>query len=437
MENDKTDSRFEDLLDSAAPSGAPEEELAQMMDRRVRNLDRLLNGQINAILHHPRFRNAEKTWQELRFLAEEVPSDSNVSLELLPMSLEELRADILETDNISEVGLFQQIRKGDHSAVVLGWEMGRGNEDTELVSRLVSVGGAAHVMFLVGASAGFFGMPSYRNLEKVADLRSKMDGPEYTKWNVLRDRDEARFLVLSAVGFALRYPRGWQEEEGALTGFREESWRGGGPATLWGNPAFGMASVLARAFQQSGEIMRLHGQEMGRVGAPLPAAVDRPSSKLSPLEVTLSNEKGLELAMRGINILSLAGENEPPCFLGAQTAMRPRTYQSRELTVLMLAYSRMAWALFACRIAAAARALHLHSNAGTTGELQRELAQWVEQNKATEEPPNGPFKSAKVEVGEEEETRGWWLAHFEIVPSRDWEEIGDAFHVDVWLPAQA
>ncbi len=432
---------LDDLLDLSG-SGETPEALSEEIERTVRDFERRLNRQLNQILHHPHFRALEKVWRELRLLVESIPADANVEVDILSVAQEALLDDSLEAQSLTRTGLFRLLydqtllRAGEspYSALVLASELGRRPEEIEFLSRMAALGSVVHTPVLIGLTASFFGVPSYAALQKVPDLPSRLQGSEYTKWHSLRDEEEARFLVACACGFALRYPYGAEQETEGLETFVEEAWRGGAPAVLWGNPAFAMASVLARAFRKSGSIATFHGTEAGRVdGMPVPPSA--PKQKAGLLEVALPREKGYDFALNGILLLSLPDPSGPPCFLSAQTAMRPRTYQSRELTVQLLAYSRLTWVLFSSRIAQSLLVLFREGRGAELAAFQRSVDAWLEAHLASEGVQDRPFQKARGEVSVPEDGKGWWLVHLEVVPSAGWEGIEEDLHVDVWIPA--
>src|SRR5262249_32974766 len=47
--------------------------LVRRLSRDIARLDDLLNRQVNAILHHPRFQKLEASWRGLHYLIEQVP----------------------------------------------------------------------------------------------------------------------------------------------------------------------------------------------------------------------------------------------------------------------------------------------------------------------------------------------------------------------------
>src|SRR5262245_23066835 len=67
----------------------------------VRKIDEIINRQLNAILHHPTFQQMEATWRGIDDLVDHANFHSNLNIELLDVSKQELMEDF--ENNSSDV----------------------------------------------------------------------------------------------------------------------------------------------------------------------------------------------------------------------------------------------------------------------------------------------------------------------------------------------
>ena len=442
MSNDSGNG-LDDILDLSAPAEDTESVLEET-ERTIQEMDRRIQRQLNAIIHHAKFWALEKAWRELAYLVDQIPDEADVEVRVLSAGMPETRDDFLNASGLSATALARNLSaavnapdESPYSALVMLYETDRSAEYLTFLSRAAMLGSTFHTPLITAAASKFLGATSFAAVDRIKDLPSRLSGPEYVKWNNFCSEDEARYLVHCVVGFALRFPHSIAGATEGLENFREDTWRGGTPAVMWGNPAVGMAAALVRAHHERGDIVKVNGISEGRLDAlpPIPDP-DSKTKKLSPIEAVLPNEKCVALAMHGIAALSLPDPDGPPAFLSAQTAIRRRSFDSSELTVQIMAYSRLMWVFFACRVSQSLRLLF--DTAGLQGvahaDVQSRLDDWLSSQTAAEGESGKPFLKAAAEVSQPEDSEGWLLAHLEVCPAYDWEGIESDLHIDVWLP---
>lgn len=405
------------------------------VDRLLRKIDRTIFRQVNEVIHHPVFREYEKAWRELYYLSQSVPECEQLRLEFLSEPIKRFVDDVLEAEDVSQTSLFQILFRYADSCpitiVVIQRDIGREAKDIDLLSRLAEIGQATQTMIMLNASHNLFGISSYPNFDKIPNLRGLFEGPEYIKWNQWRKRDESRQTVICAVGLALRQPY-HKDDNGGLPGFVEEKWRGGGLPILWGSAAMAMARNMVDSFIENGEFLKLcdKNRNVGITSA-------NGLSDAAPeryLEVMLSKERILDLTLNGIAALSWPNECPAPRFLSAQTALQCRTFNSKDLTVQYMAYSKMSWTLMANRICNAIRFIWMRDGLDVESTKIR-IQNWLESNTGKDDSlDNSLFSNATIQLTNSPDYPHWWLAHLEVMPAREWGGIETPLHVDLWLP---
>ncbi|MFL1486184.1 type VI secretion system contractile sheath large subunit [Marinobacter sp. LN3S78] len=313
-------------------------------------LDRLLNDQINAILHHPDFQALEANWRGLQLLSDQVvESDSEglVKVRFLDLSWNQLRKDLTRSIEFDHSRLFAKIYSeefgnpgGEPFGLLLGaytvshrTEGGQSNMDT--LKELARVGAAAFAPVIVNADPSFFGVDQFADLTAVSELESHFSQPELVKWQSLRQEEDSRFLGLAMPRIMLRAPHLGPGQ--GVEGFRfRESGSQTATDYLWGPACFGFGTVAIRAFCESGWFAQIRGFRAGQVAHGvvdnLPSiqtntrtGVLFPSRHAVDWQITDRMERAL--ADEGFLPLSPLANTEMLAFHSVPSVQQPATYE--------------------------------------------------------------------------------------------------------------
>ena len=71
------------------------------VDDMIAELDARLSRQMDAILHHPEFQKSERSWRGLQFLVNRTNFDENIKIELLDVTLDELKEDFEDAPKLT------------------------------------------------------------------------------------------------------------------------------------------------------------------------------------------------------------------------------------------------------------------------------------------------------------------------------------------------
>lgn len=242
-------------------------------------LDRLLNEQLNAILHHPEFQALEANWRGLLMLADQAAESDNeglVKVRFLDLSWKLLRKDLTRSIEFDHSRLFAKIYSeefgnpgGEPFGLLLGaytishrTEGGQSNMD--ILKELARVGAAAFAPVIVNADPSFFGVDHFADLTAVSDLESHFNQPELVKWRSLRQEEDARFLGITMPRMMMRPPHLGPGQ--GIESFRfRESGSNVARDYLWGPACFGFGTVAIRAFCESGWFAYIRGYRPERV----------------------------------------------------------------------------------------------------------------------------------------------------------------------------
>ncbi|MHB8800693.1 MAG: type VI secretion system contractile sheath domain-containing protein [Thermoanaerobaculia bacterium] len=277
---------------------------------------------MRAILGSAGFRTLEACWRGVDFLVRRLDVDGPLTLHLVDVSPEELRADLLSGDDLGRTGLHRLLVEKTvgtpggqawAALVVLG-SFGPGRGDAEALGRLARVAAKAGTAVLAGADAGLVGCASLAATPDPDDWTAPA-GEGAEAWAALRRLPEARSVGLALPRFLLRLP--WGKETNAVDAFdfEELSSPPEHEEYLWGCPALATALLLGEAFLEDGWSLR-PGSAQEIPGLPFALVEEDGEKRAVPCAEALITvramqavaEKGLMplLTMKGTDTVRLA-----------------------------------------------------------------------------------------------------------------------------------
>lgn len=268
------------------------------IDRVIVEMDRRINEQLDAILHHPRFQRLEASWRGLHYLASveaEYDEELSVKIRVLNVSWSELAKDVTRALEFDQSQLFRKIYSsefdmpgGEPFGVMLGdYEIAHGTTpgvpvpDTEVLQEIARVAMAALCPFVANASSALLGLDSFRELTQPLDLDALFRQTEYRRWSTLRRDTHSRFLALTVPRVLMRAP--YDNDGTRLEGIQYREDTHSDPEDyLWGSACYALGGVILRAYANTGWFADLRGgpHEFGEGGMVpdleyVPLAVDR------------------------------------------------------------------------------------------------------------------------------------------------------------------
>ena len=308
---------------TARPASGPSVALESLIDRitaphavrtdprqpeLIAGVDGAMAGLLRAILHHPDFQDLESRWRAVKLLTRrlEIGPVPGLTLELVDLTRAELEADLLSSTPIEGTATFKLLvepgvgtERGRPWTFLVGdFTFGPSARDAALLWRLGQVARLAGAPFLSAASPHLVGRES---------LAACPDPDEWGSptidegWSGLRRGQEAAYLGLVLPRFLLRNPYGPASSPIEAFDFDELAGSPEHEAYLWGNPAFAVAALLGRSFDESGSFdPRRFDPELGDLPLPMERTADgetvaRPCAEvvLGPRAVDRLLEAGL------------------------------------------------------------------------------------------------------------------------------------------------
>ncbi|KLV03752.1 type VI secretion protein [Photobacterium aquae] len=248
--------------------------------RSIKGIDAKINEQLNCILHDDCFQKLEASWRGLVYLTdqvEEFDSELVCKIKLLNLTWKELSRDMGRAIEFDQSDLFRLVYNnefnmpgGEPFGLLIGDyqvshkpKAGIPTNDIDTLMGISNTAAAAFAPFVTAAEPALFGVDNYTELASVSDIQSQFSQPEYNNWRSLRKMEDARFLGLVMPHILMREP---YEQDGSRKEefyFKENIID---PQTehLWGNAAYGFASVVLKAFSESGWFSQIRGLQPGR-----------------------------------------------------------------------------------------------------------------------------------------------------------------------------
>ncbi len=335
-------------------AGTDKDQLARLLNRDVAQLDGLLNEQLNAVLHHPRFQNLEAAWRGLRYLVEQKEDAEDVKIRVLSVRWDELARDVERAIEFDQSQLFRKVYEdefgragGEPFSVLLGNYEVRHRpsrehpvDDVSVLTAISQVAAAAFAPFIAGADPALFELESFAEFQQPLNHAKTFEQVDYLKWRAFRDTEDARFTALTLPRVLMRLP--YLDDGSRLDRFRFREETGGRDASksLWGNAAFALGAVLIRAFKASGWLSDIRGVQRGVDGGGLvpglcvaSAATDKPGVvPTGSTEVVITDRMEPELSELGFISLCRCQGTGQSAFYGTPSVQKPKKYDDPAAT---------------------------------------------------------------------------------------------------------
>lgn len=216
---------------------------------------------MRTIMHHSDFQQLEAAWRGLYWLIRQIDSNSGLSIYLMDISQQELRADLEK--NAADSYVYQHLVESRRSvgstpfSVIVGdYQLYKNAEDVELASQMAALAADSNACWISAGHEQLAGCEQLSaeidpdNWDVTTDHRSNKNADE--SWLQMRQLPTAKHLALAAPRFLLRLPYGNKTLSTESFAYEELVEKNSHRFYLWGNSAFLLASLLAKAYNQQG-----------------------------------------------------------------------------------------------------------------------------------------------------------------------------------------
>lgn len=431
----------------------------QTIDSMVSALDRKLSEQVNAIIHHPDFKQLESAWRGLNYLVMNTSTGKDLKIRVMNMSKEECRKMFRQYRDAAwdQSPLFKKIYESEfgqlggqpYGAFTCDYQFDHSAPDLEVMKGLSKIGAASHAPLIAGAAPTLFGMQSWTELSNPRDLGKLFDATDYMAWRTFRASEDSRYMALTMPRFLGRPVYGAKTEPVDEFDF-EEDVGGDHDNYAWINASYAMAVRITEAFSNYGWCTRIRGVESGGTVEGLPTATfptdDGGLDLKCPTEIAISDRREAELSNAGLISLIHRKNTDQATFIGAQTLHKPKAYESADATANANLSARLPYLFASCRFAHYLKCMVRDWVGGNreAPQLSRDLSDWIMQYvdgapemSSEETKAKLPLKDAKVEIVADEENPGYYKGKFMFVPHYQLEGMDVSLSMVSRLPKSA
>lgn len=435
------------LLGALVHNIEPDEELGRFDKSKIQQLiayiDRLVENQVNEVIHEKEFQELESSWRGLHDLISSTNFRANVMIDMVDASKEELVEDV--KDHVADFtgsATFQKVYVKEYDqyggqpyGMMLGLYQVNHTPDDETWLRVMGkIGTVSHAPFVTSVSTQFFGCETIDELANVKDLEGLINQPKYSSFNALRDSEEAAYLGLTLPSYVLRLPWDPVANPCGSFNFTEHTWGNDDSTYLWGNAAILFAKNVVKSYQSSGWCQYIRGPKGGGLvkGLPVHTFNLRGEEEIKvPVEMVIPDYRELEFSNSGFMPLVYRKNTGDACFFGAQSLKRPMKFRDPKDSENSQLTCNLSYTFSVSRIAHYVKSI-MRDNIGSAadaGYIQRVLNNWIGDYVTTVTNPDDltlrrfPFKAANVAVEERPGSIGFYDAKIRVKPHIQMEGI--------------
>ena len=399
------------------------------LDEMIAHIDTLLSAQMDEILHNKSFQELESTWRGIRFLVERTNFNENVKIDLLDATKEEILDDFENNLDITQSTLYKQIYSAEYGqfggepvgAIVADYELDKSNQDMTFLNKMSSIAAMSHSPLLTSLSAKFFGLDNFGELENIKDLKSMLEGPQYTRWRTFRENEDAKYTGCMVNRFLTRSP--YVPEDNPIKSFNYRETVNNHDDMLWGNGAYAFATRLTDSFADYRWCGNIIGPKGGGAVKDLPTYTYENYGSVQtkiPTEVLITDRREFELSENGFIALTLRRDSNNAAFFSANSALKPKIFpntpEGKAAETNFRLGTQLPYVFLISRLAHYLKVLQ-REEIGTWKErsdVERGLNDWLRQYISDQENPPAdvrsrrPFRSAKVIVSDIAGEPGWY-----------------------------
>jgi type VI secretion system protein ImpC len=437
--------------------GAVAGDVVEAIKLRIKQIDELISAQLNEVMHHADFQKLEATWRGMHYLVMKTETSTRLKLRVLNVAKDEVLKDLEKAVEFDQSALFKMVYEEEYGTfggtpyglLVGDYEFGRHPQDMLLLEKLSNVAAAAHAPFIAAASPRMFDFQSFTQLGEPRDLAKIFETTEMIKWRSFRASEDSRYVALCMPHILLRLPYGEATKPVEGLSFEEDTDGTDHGKYLWGNAAWALTERITAAFAQHSWCGAIRGVEGGGKVEGLPTHTFRTDegeiALKCPTEIAITDRREKELSDLGFISLVHCKNTDFAAFFGAQTANKPKVYDTNEANANSRLSSVLTYMLAASRFAHYIKVL-VRDKIGTFSSktnVEQYLNRWISNYVLlSDEAPHSqkakfPLREARVDVYEVPGRPGSYRATVFLRPHFQLEELTASIRLVAELPPPA
>ncbi|EMZ41238.1 EvpB/family type VI secretion protein [Helicobacter bilis WiWa] len=296
--------------------------------------------------------------------------------------------------------------------------------------KMSSIAAMSHSPFLTSVDASFFGLDNYAELPTIQDLKSLLEGPQYTKWRTFRENEDSKYAGLMVTRFLTRSP--YDPQENPIKSFNyKENVHNSHNHLLWGNTAYAFATRLTDSFAQYRWCGNIIGPRAGGTVTDLPVYLYENFGTLEskiPTEVLITDRREYELSESGFIAFTLRRDSNNAVFFSANAVLKPKIFpntpEGKEAETNYRLGTQLPYIFLVSRLAHYIKVLQREEIGSwkERSDVENGLNEWIRQYVSDQENPPAevrsrrPFRGARITVSDIEGETGWYKIDLNVRP---------------------
>lgn len=408
------------------------------LDEMIAHIDDLISQQMDEILHNEQFQQLESTWRGLHFLVERTNFQENIKINILDVTKQEALEDFDSNPDITTSTLYKYIYSAEYGqfggepigAIIGDYALNASSPDMNFLSKMSSIAAMSHSPFLTSVDASFFGLDNYAELPTIQDLKSLLEGPQYTKWRTFRENENSKYAGLMVTRFLTRSP--YDPQENPIKSFNyKENVHNSHNHLLWGNTAYAFATRLTDSFAQYRWCGNIIGPRAGGTVTDLPVYLYENFGTLEskiPTEVLITDRREYELSESGFIAFTLRRDSNNAVFFSANAVLKPKIFpntpEGKEAETNYRLGTQLPYIFLVSRLAHYIKVLQREEIGSwkERSDVENGLNEWIRQYVSDQENPPAevrsrrPFRGARITVSDIEGETGWYKIDLNVRP---------------------
>jgi type VI secretion system protein ImpC len=429
----------------------------QMINSRIAQIDKLISGQLNEIMHHPDLQKLEASWRGMAYLVNQTETGDRLKVRVMNVSKQDLLKDMEKASEFDQSTLFKKIYEEEfgtfggasYGCLVGDYEFGNYPQDLTLLEKMSQVAAAAHAPLITAASSTLFNLESFTELGNPRDMAKNFQSVEYAKWKSFRESEDSRYVALCVPHILMRLPYGQATVPVESFDFEENVDGTDHGKYLWGNAAYALTSRITDAFAKYGWTAAIRGGEGGGLVSGLPVHTfntdDGEVALKCPTEIAITDRREKELADLGFVPLVHCKGTDNAAFFSIQTANKPKVFDSDAANANSRLSSQLQYILAVSRFAHYLKSImrdkvgSFMSQKNVADYLNRWISNYVllDDDAGQEMKARFPLREARVDVFEQPGKPGVYRAVAFLKPHYQLDELTVSLRLVANLPPPA
>lgn len=444
---------YNDILPDEDPDNTAIASIREKVSDLSQAIEEKVQKDLNAILHDENFKELEQNWMGLNDLVEHTDWSSNVMIDVLDCTKEELEddfknnsVDLMQGEFFKKLYIAEYDQYGGfpYSSVIGMYEFDNSLSDRRWLKTMSKVAAASHAPFISSIGPKFFGCETIQELSDIKDLDAHMNHPRFQQWQEFREAEEAAYIGMTFPKYLLRAPYHSINNPAELDfAFNEKiSDDQGHDDFLWGNAAILFGRNMLRSFAQTGWAQYLRGPKAGGLISHLPRHVfdlNGQEELKAPVEMIIPDYRELRLANSGFMPLVYRKGTADACFFSCQSIKKSKKFKDPHDTENSQLVTNISYTFSITRIAHYIKCI-MRDNIGTSADaeyINNTIQGWLDKFVTTVVDPDNltlkyyPFKAAIAETTSRPGMIGWYNCNIKILPHIQFEGMDATLEMDV------